>query len=108
MSGTGGTPLCNYARKFDKKTKDWERSEEKQTNSGIYACRECRPPRPEQAFFENQLLNYKQTAQYLSLSEPYLRRLKAQGELPYVIVGGRAVRFRVSSLDKWIEEREIK
>ena len=57
--------------------------------------------------FDNQLLNYKQTAQYLSLSEPYLRKLKARGELPFVIVGGRAVRFRVSSLNRWIEEREI-
>lgn len=58
--------------------------------------------------FENQLLTYKQAAQYLSLSEPYLRKLKARGELPFVIVGGRAVRFRISSLNRWIEEREIK
>lgn len=62
----------------------------------------------ENTLFENQLLTYKQAAQYLSLSEPYLRKLKAREEIPYVAVGSRAVRFRVSSLDQWIEEREIK
>lgn len=59
-------------------------------------------------FFENQLLTYKQAAQYLSLSEPYLRKLKAREEIPYVVVGSRAVRFRVCSLDQWIENREVK
>ncbi len=59
-------------------------------------------------FFENQLLSYKQAAQYLSVSEPYLRRLKSQGLIPFVLVGDRAVRFRVSSLNQWIEEREVK
>src|SRR5690349_17680849 len=59
-------------------------------------------------FFENQLLTYKQTAQYLSLSEPYLRKLKAKGDIPFVVVGHRAVRFRVSSLNQWIVNREVK
>jgi excisionase family DNA binding protein len=58
--------------------------------------------------FENQLLSYKQAAQYLSVSEAYLRKLKARGEIPYVLVGDRAVRFRVSSLNQWVEKREVK
>lgn len=57
--------------------------------------------------FENQLLNYKQAARYLSVSESYLRRLKGQGQVPCVLVGSRAVRFRVSSLNRWIEKREM-
>jgi excisionase family DNA binding protein len=58
-------------------------------------------------FFENQLLSYKQAARYLSVSEPYLRRLKSKGLVPFVLVGNRAVRFRVSSLNRWIEKREV-
>lgn len=57
--------------------------------------------------FDNQLLTYKQAAQYLGISEPYLRKLKAQVEIPFVVVGVRAIRFRMSSLNRWIEEREI-
>jgi|GEM_PF-1525266 len=60
-----------------------------------------------ESVFEN-LLTYKQAAQCLGLSEPYLRKLKASGQLPYVVVGSRAIRFRMSSLTRWIEEREIK
>ena len=60
-----------------------------------------------QTFFENQLLNYKQAAQYLSVSESYLRRLKRKKIIPCVFIGDRAVRFRVSSLNSWIEKREV-
>lgn len=58
-------------------------------------------------FFENQLVDYKKASQYLSISESYLRRLKAQGKIPYVTLGQRGVRFRISSLNRWIAEREI-
>ena len=59
------------------------------------------------SFFENQLLNYKQAASYLSVSESYLRRLKSRGNVPHVFIGSRGVRFRVSSLNRWIEKREV-
>lgn len=58
--------------------------------------------------FENQLLSYNQAAQYLSVSEAYLRKLKAAGNVPFVAIGKRSVRFRVSTLNQWIENREIK
>ena len=60
--------------------------------------------------FENfiGLLNYKQAAQCLGISEPYLRRLKARGQLPYVAIGERGVRFNPVSLRKWVRDREIK
>ena len=58
-------------------------------------------------FFENQLVNYKQAAKYLSVSVSYLRRLKANRRIPYVVIGARGVRFRVSSLNRWTNEREI-
>jgi excisionase family DNA binding protein len=56
---------------------------------------------------ENQLLNYKQAAKYLSVSESYLRKLKARGLVPHVFVGNRGVRFRVSSLNSWVSKREV-
>lgn len=58
--------------------------------------------------FENQLVSYKEAARYLRLSETHLRRLKSEGKIPFVSVGSRGVRFRVSSLNAWIAEREIK
>jgi excisionase family DNA binding protein len=58
-------------------------------------------------FFENRLLSYSDAAKYLGVSESYLRRLKAKGQVPFVCVGNRAVRFRVSSLTRWIEKREV-
>jgi excisionase family DNA binding protein len=62
---------------------------------------------PCESFVENQLINYKQAAQYLSVSESYLRKLKARGAILHVFVGNRGVRFRVSSLNRWIEKREV-
>lgn len=60
-----------------------------------------------QTLFDNQLLGYKQAAKYLNLSESYLRRLKAQGKMPFVKIGVRGVRFRVSAINKWVAEREV-
>jgi excisionase family DNA binding protein len=62
---------------------------------------------PSESFILNSLLNYKQAAQYLSVSESYLRRLKSRGVVPHVYIGNRGVRFRVSSLNRWIEKREV-
>lgn len=62
---------------------------------------------PCEVFVENQLISYKQAAQYLSVSESYLRKLKARGEIPHVFVGNRGVRFRVSSLNRWVDKREV-
>lgn len=58
--------------------------------------------------FENQLLSYKEAARYLSISEPYLRRLKAKGQIAFVSIGLRGIRFKLNSLNSWVEKREIK
>jgi len=58
-------------------------------------------------FFENRLLTYSEAARYLSVSESYLRRLKAQRDIPFVPMGNRSVRFRVASLIRWIAKREM-
>lgn len=65
-------------------------------------------PSREGSFFEIKLLTYKQAAQHLSVSVPYLRKLKAGGKIPFVQIGLRGVRFRLGSLNQWIEKREVK
>jgi excisionase family DNA binding protein len=64
-------------------------------------------PSSSNLFIENQLLNYQEAAKYLSVSESYLRKLKARGHVPHVYVGSRGVRFRVSSLNLWVDKREV-
>ncbi len=56
--------------------------------------------------FENQLMNTKGAARYLGVSESLVRKMKARGELPFVVLSDRAIRFRLSTLNKWIEKRE--
>lgn len=63
-------------------------------------------PTPSNTFFENQLLTTKGAAQLLGVSESLIRKMKVSGHLPFILVGGRAVRFRLSALNQWIEERE--
>jgi excisionase family DNA binding protein len=54
-----------------------------------------------------KLLSYKEAARFLSISEPYLRRLKQKGKIPFVSISRRGVRFKLSSLNSWVEKREI-
>lgn len=61
-----------------------------------------------QTIFENSLLGYKKAAQYLSISESYLRRLKSKKQIPFVPIGKRGVRFKIAHLNTWVAEREIK
>lgn len=58
-------------------------------------------------FFDNRLLNYSEAAEYLSISESYLRRLKAENQISFVQIGSRGVRFRVASLNRFIEKKEM-
>jgi excisionase family DNA binding protein len=76
----------------------------KQSETGVLAERE--PTLPSRIF--DNLLSYKQAAQFLNVSESYLRRLKSQGKVPWVSIGVRGVRFSAASLSKWVREREIR
>lgn len=57
--------------------------------------------------FDNQLLSYRDAAKYLGISESYLRRLKGRNQISFVPMGNRGVRFRVMSLNRWIERTEV-
>ncbi len=52
----------------------------------------------------SQLLNTKQAANYLSVSNAFLERDRWAGaRIPFIKIGSRAVRYRISDLDAFIE-----
>ncbi|PHS30660.1 MAG: DNA-binding protein [Methylophaga sp.] len=52
----------------------------------------------------SQLLNTKQAANYLSVSNAFLERDRWAGaRIPFVKIGSRSVRYRLSDLDAYIE-----
>ena len=53
-----------------------------------------------------QLLTTQQAANYLTVSKAFLERDRwAGGGIPFIKIGSRAVRYRASELDKYIESR---
>lgn len=53
---------------------------------------------------QHQLLTTKEAAQYLGVSEAFLERDRWAGaRVPFIRVGARAVRYRLSDLDAYIE-----
>jgi len=54
----------------------------------------------------NQLLTTEQAARYLGVSKAFLERDRWAGaQIPFVRVGRRAVRYRRSDLDAFLETR---
>jgi excisionase family DNA binding protein len=52
----------------------------------------------------SQLLNTKQAASYLAVSNAFLERDRWAGaRIPFIKIGSRAVRYRLSDLDDYIE-----
>jgi len=52
----------------------------------------------------SQLLNTKQAANYLAVSNAFLERDRWAGaRIPFIKIGSRAVRYRLSDLDDYIE-----
>ena len=53
------------------------------------------------------LLNYKEAAQYLSLKLGTIYAMVSRKQIPHIRLNGRLVRFNKSELDKWIKNREV-
>jgi predicted DNA-binding transcriptional regulator AlpA len=52
-----------------------------------------------------KLLNTKETAQTLSVSEAFLERDRWAGaRIPFIKVGARAIRYRLQDIEKYIED----
>jgi excisionase family DNA binding protein len=56
---------------------------------------------------QTQLLDQREAARLLRLSERTLERLRLQGGGPSFVKCGRSVRYRESDLDAWIAARVI-
>lgn len=54
--------------------------------------------------FEN-LIGVEKLSQLLNVPIPTIRDWRYKGQIPYVIVGLRLVRFRISDVQKWLDER---
>ena len=55
---------------------------------------------------QDKLLTTKQAAPYLGVSEAFLERDRWAGaQVPFIRIGARAVRYRLSDLEAFIESR---
>ena len=54
-----------------------------------------------------QLLDQREAARLLRLSERTLERLRLQGGGPLYVKAGRAVRYRETDLEAWIAARVV-
>lgn len=53
----------------------------------------------------SQLLNTRQAANYLAVSSAFLERDRWAGaRIPFIKIGSRAVRYRLSDLDEFIKD----
>ena len=52
------------------------------------------------------LLNAEQVAQYLNVSQSYIRKAVARNTIPFVRIGTRTL-FRRSDLDTWVAEHIV-
>jgi excisionase family DNA binding protein len=53
------------------------------------------------------LLDYRQTARLLNVKLPTLYSLKCRGQLPFVRVSGRLIRFDLAELRRWLDARSV-
>jgi excisionase family DNA binding protein len=56
---------------------------------------------------QTQLLDQREAAKLLRLSERTLERLRLQGGGPLYVKAGRAVRYREADLKAWIDARVV-
>jgi len=56
---------------------------------------------------EQALWNIKEAAKYLSMSVAYLRKQVRLRAVPFLRVGGKAIRFRRIDLDHWLEASSV-
>lgn len=48
-------------------------------------------------------LNIQQTAKYLNVSVAFIRKCVRRKSIPFVRIGTKVLRFRISELENWIE-----
>jgi excisionase family DNA binding protein len=61
----------------------------------------------EQNILQKEVLNFKETALYLDLSESYLYSLTSKKRIPHFCPGGKKLAFKRSDLDAWLTQNRI-
>ena len=57
--------------------------------------------------YQQNLMNAKQAAEFLGVSEGTMYEYRALGTGPkYIRIGGRLVRYRLSDINVWLENQE--
>jgi excisionase family DNA binding protein len=56
---------------------------------------------------QTQLLDQREAARVLRLSERTLERLRLQGGGPSYVKCGRSVRYRIDDIERWIAQRVV-
>ena len=57
---------------------------------------------------DDELINTKEAAEVLSVSAAFLQRDRTdETEIPYVKVGSRAIRYKLSDLHSYIDDRRF-
>lgn len=59
------------------------------------------------SILERRLLNIREASELLSLSRATLYEFTAQRRIPFIRVGGRALRFDLLDLQKWIDRQRV-
>jgi len=54
-----------------------------------------------------EYLTFKQTAEYLGLSESYLYRLTSSQQIPFYRPMGKKIYFKINELNKWIGRNKV-
>lgn len=54
-----------------------------------------------------ELLTDAEVSRLFSIKPGTLKALRARGQIPYIRIGGRIIRYRRAELDAWIAERSV-
>lgn len=54
-----------------------------------------------------EYLTFKQTAEYLGLSESYLYRLTSSQQIPFYRPMGKKIYFKINEVNKWIGRNKV-
>ncbi len=57
-----------------------------------------------QSLLDNEILTPQELAKALKVSRVYIYKLVERGELPFLRVGGKVIRFNRAEIEAWLEE----
>jgi len=62
----------------------------------------------DQSIFHKDVLNFKEAAQFLSISNSYLYKLTSSGQIPHYKPEGKLIYFQRAELQNWLLRNRVK